>query len=133
LNRTVRSATRVRGRGIYGNDCIDHSYSVIDRRIAHMALQLRMGLLSKRRARPGIFDRLDPPSLQANLMRSSGATSLLQSASTAARQIPEYGVLFLTSVMNRVLALSSWRFSIFANSSYLRALASYTAAQPTKL
>jgi hypothetical protein len=28
-----------------------------------------MGLLSKRRARSGIFDRLDPPSLEANLMR----------------------------------------------------------------
>ena len=56
-------------RGIYGYDSIDHSYPVIDWRIAHMALQLRMGLLSKRRARSGIFDRLDPPSLQANLMR----------------------------------------------------------------
>jgi hypothetical protein len=54
---------------IYGYDSIDHCYPIIDRRIAHLALQLRMGLLSKRRARSGIFDRLDPPSLEANLMR----------------------------------------------------------------
>ena len=60
---------------IYGYDSIDHSYPVIDRRIAHMALQLRMGLLSKRRARSGIFDRLDPPSLQANLMRLGAASA----------------------------------------------------------
>jgi hypothetical protein len=55
-------------REIYGYDSPDHSYPVINWRIAYMALQLRMGLLSKRRAWSVIIDRLDPRSLQASLM-----------------------------------------------------------------
>jgi hypothetical protein len=40
-------------KGVYGNNSADHLNSLARRRIAYLALQFRLGLLSERRIRAG--------------------------------------------------------------------------------